>query len=52
VTTKESAKAENTVVNNICTDNASGSVVFGFYEAVCGVGIAWDVPLLQVQPIP
>jgi hypothetical protein len=52
VTTKESAKTTNNVVINTCTDDASWPVVFSFYEAICGVGIAWDVPLLQVQPIP
>jgi isochorismate hydrolase len=39
------------VVINIYTNNASGSVVFGFYEAVCCVGTAWDVFVLQIQPV-
>lgn len=32
-------------------DNASGVVVFGLHEAICGVGIAWHVSVLQIQPI-
>lgn len=42
---------KTTDISNIYTNNASGFVVLGFYEAVCRVGTAWDVFVLQVQPI-
>lgn len=43
----DTVKTENIAVIN----NASGVVVFGLYEAICGAGIAWHVSVLQVQPI-